>query len=302
MSGKSHESRRKSQLQLRMLEDLELAAMSPKTQEAYVAAVRGLAKHYGKSPEGLSEQQVRDYILFCRRDRKLAIGTMRPIVYGLKFFYRRTVPRDWPQLQSIKLPKRHGLPVVLDQQDVRRLLHAVQEPCYHAAFSVMYGCGLRNSDARMLEVSDIDSRKMQLHVRRSKGLKDRIVPIAEEVLQTLRDYWATHRNPRLVFPARVRPAEKMRTVTRPMHERSIQRTFAQVVAQLGLQRPGLRPHTLRHCYATHLLDAGVNLRVLQQYLGHKNLQATEVYLHLSSHGQEQARQAVAQLMRDVMIK
>lgn len=202
MSGTSRKKARKSQLQVRMLDDLELAAMSPKTQEAYVGAVRGLAKHYGQSPDRLSEQQVRDYILFCKRDRKLAIGTMRPIVYGLKFFYRHTVPRDWPQLHSIKLPKRHGLPIVLDPQQVRLFLGAVQELCYLAVFSLMYGCGLRNSDVRMLEVSDIDSRKMQLHVRRSKGLKDRIVPIAEEVLQKLRDYWSTHRNPRLIFPAR----------------------------------------------------------------------------------------------------
>jgi site-specific recombinase XerD len=296
----SRKSLPKSQLQHRMLGDLELAGMGPKTQRSYTAAVRGLAKHYRKSPDQLTEEQVRDYILHCKRVRKLAIGTMRPIVYGIKFFYRQTAPRNWPLLQAIKLPKRDGLPIVLDREDVRRLLNAVREPCYRAAFRLMYGCGLRNSDVRMLEVNDVNSRKMQLHVRRSKGLKDRIVPLAKEVLDALRAYWVTHRHPRLVFPTRVHPIEKIAMATKPMHERSIQRVFAQVVAELGLQRPGLRPHTLRHCYATHLLEEGINLRVLQQYMGHKNLQATEIYLHLSAHGQEHARQVVARLMHDLL--
>ncbi len=290
----------KSRLQKQMLEDLELAGMSPKTQKAYSAAVRGLAKHFGKSPDRLSEQEVRDYILHLKRDRKLAIGTIRPIVNGIKFFYRQTVVRKWTLLEAIKLPRTQPLPIVLDRQDVQRLLQAVTEPCYRAAFRLMYGCGLRNSDVRTLEVTDINAQKMQLHVRRSKGLVDRIVPLAGEVLQALRAYWATHRHPQLVFPARMHSIEKMRLATGPMHERSIQRAFAQVVAQLGLTRPGLRPHTLRHCYATHLLEEGVNVKVLQLYLGHKNLQATEVYLHLSAHGQAHAREAVARIMHDLL--
>ena len=300
MSGKSRKSSAKSQLQVRMLADLELAGMSPKTQQLYVGAVRGLAKHYRKSPDQLTEQQVTDYILYLRRDRKLAIGTMRAIVYGIKFFYSRTTTRDWPSVMAIKLPKTRPLPTVLDPEEVQKLLKAIEHPCYLAVFRTMYGSGLRNSDVRMLEVGDVDSRKMQLHIRRSKGLQDRIVPMAQEVLDALRAYWSTHRNPKLLFPARMRSAAETRSATKPMSQRAVQRAFAKIVAQVGLQKRCLRPHTLRHSYATHLLDGGVNLRVLQQYLGHKNLQATEVYLHLSTHGQEHARQVVADLMRTMV--
>ena len=135
MTTKNRPKRPTSRLQQRMRGDLELAGSSDKTQEAYVAAVRGLAKYHGRSPVRITEQQVRDYILFLKRERQLAIGTLRPIVYGIKFLYRNTVPRNWPLLNAIKLPTTRGLPTILDRDEVERLIGAARERCCRASTS-----------------------------------------------------------------------------------------------------------------------------------------------------------------------
>lgn len=228
----------------------------------------------------------------------MAVGTLQPIVAGLKFFYRVTCPRpEWTSLQAIRLPKSRTLPVILSREQVQRLLDGTQLPHFRAFFQLCYTCGLRLGDARQLQPGDIDAERGQVLIRNSKGSKDRIVPISTATIALLREFWQTHRNRHLMFPSRS-PHSDMATTTRPMSERSIQRAFQIVAGELNLAKTGLRLHSLRHSYATHLLDDGVNLKVLQQYLGHTTLQTTEIYLQLTQQGDEQARQMIEGLLPD----
>lgn len=218
----------------------------------------------------------------------MAAGTLRPIVGGLKFFYSVTCPREWKSIHSVRVRKTHTLPIILCREQVRRLIDSTDLLHFRAFFQLCYSCGLRLGGAKQLQPGDIDSQRGQIVVRQGKGAKDRVVPIPSATIELLRMLWKTHRNPRLMFPSR---ADKRRigSTTQPMSDRSIQRAFQVVVGDMNLPKSGIRLHTLRHSYATHLLDEGVNLKVLQQYLGHTTLQTTSIYLHLTRQGDEHAR-------------
>lgn len=284
-----------SELRRRMLQDLQLAGLSQGTQEAYLRTVRQLAEHFKTSPDQLAEAQLRDYLLFLKNDKHFAASTLRLAYCGIKFFYTRTVPRDWQTLKSLRIPKQKTLPDVLSIDEVRRLIEAVHRPQYKAYFWTVYSLGLRRQEGLHLKVADIDSQRMMVHVRCGKGAKDRYVPLPAKTLAVLRDYWATHRNPVWVFPARGGKRQQAATAARPMNKDSVQDALRRVVQELQL-RKSIHLHTLRHSYATHLLEAGVNLRLIQQFLGHRSLQTTMIYLHLTSQGQEQARAAIDRLM------
>jgi integrase/recombinase XerD len=286
-------NRFQSPLAQRFREDLILDGKRPRSIEAYLAAVGHLAAHYGVSPDKLSEDQIRQYLLL--RSESLKKNSLRPVLGGIKFFYRVTVPREWKTLQAMRIPKTFSLPVVLVPEKVWQLIAATKTLYLQVFFRAAYSCGLRPGDARHLTVQDVDSDRMLLHVRTTKGGNERCLPLPQATLDALREYWKTHRNPKWLFPSR-RSLATIATAEEPISERSIQRGFAHVVETLGWKQPGRCPHTLRHCYATAMLEAGVNLKVLQTYLGHKTLQATEVYLHLTQHGDEKARRIVERLM------
>jgi integrase/recombinase XerD len=184
---------------------------------------------------------------------------------------------------------------VLTTDEVRRLIEAVRTPHNKAYFWTVYSLGLRLNEGLHLQVGDIDSQRMLVHVHRGKGAKDRYVPLPPKTLSVLREYWKTHRNPIWLFPATGRDHAQAAAATRPMNKSSVQRAMRRVVVELGFKK-AIHLHTLRHSYATHLLEAGVNLRLIQQYLGHSSLQTTMVYLHLTSQGQEQARATIERLM------
>lgn len=282
-------------LRERMLQDLQLAGLSERTQEAYLRAVRKLAAHFRRPPDQLTESQVREYFLFLKNDREFSPSAMKIAHSGIKFFYTHTVVRDWATLLKLRVPRRKTLPDVLTVEEVRRIIDAVRTPHNKTYLWTVYSLGLRLQEGLALEVGDIDSARMLVHVHRGKGAKDRYVPLPASTLAMLRQYWATHRNPRLLFPATGRNHLRAPTATEPMGKASVQGAMRRVVLQLGF-RKSIHVHTLRHSYATHLLEAGVNLRLIQQYLGHSSLQTTMVYLHLTSQGQEQARAAIDRLM------
>ena len=261
----------------------------------YLAEMRRLAEHYRCAPDKLSEPQIRQYLLFLTEQRGLQPNSMRPVVASLKFFYRVTCPRDFKTLQSLRIPKTQTLPAVLTPDTVWRLIDATRALHFQVFFRTAYTCGLRPGDARHLTTQDVDAERMMLHVRHTKGHQQRCLPLPQATLEALRAYWVTHRNPKWLFPARA-DLKNLASASQPMSQRGVQRAFAEVVRTLGLKQPNLRPHTLRHSYATTMLEAGVNLRVLQIYLGHKNLQATEVYLHLTRNSDAHARAAIERLM------
>jgi integrase/recombinase XerD len=284
-------------LRQQMQQDLQLAGLSERTQEAYLRAVRQLADHFHKAPDRLSEAQLRQYLLYLKNDKQFAPSSLIVAASGIKFFYTHTAPRDWKTLQKLRVPRAKTLPDVLTIDEVRRLIDAVRTPHNRTYFWTVYSLGLRLQEGLDLQVGDIDGARMLVHVHHGKGAKDRYVPLPPRTLSLLRQYWATHRHPLWLFPATGRDHQHAASATGPMERSSVQGAMRRVVQELGL-RKAISIHTLRHSYATHLLEAGVNLRLIQQYLGHSSLQTTMIYLHLTSLGQEQARAAIERVMEE----
>ena len=278
-----------------MHQDLQLAGLGPRTQEAYLRAVRQLADHFHTPPDQLTEPQIREYLLHLKNDRKFASASLGIAYAGIKFFYTHTAARDWKSLERIRVRRDKKLPDVLSRDEVRRLIDAVRTPHNRAYFWTVYSLGLRLTEGLHLHVADIDSARMMVHVRHGKGARDRFVPLPTTTLKALREYWASHRHPTWLFPATGRDHRAAATADHPMERSSVQGALRRVVRDLGL-RKAISIHTLRHSYATHLLEAGVNLRLIQQYLGHSSLQTTMVYLHLTAASQDQARQRIEALM------
>jgi integrase/recombinase XerD len=284
-------------LRQQMHQDLQLAGLSERTQEAYLRAVRQLADHFHKAPDRLSEAQLRQYLLYLKNDKQFAPSSLIVAASGIKFFYNHTAPRDWKTLQQLRVPRSKTLPDVLTIGEVRRLIDAVRTPHNRTYFWTVYSLGLRLQEGLNLQVGDIDGARMFVHVHHGEGAKDRYVPLPARTLSLLRQYWATHRHPLWLFPATGRDHEHAASATGPMERSSVQGAMRRVVQELDF-RKAISIHTLRHSYATHLLEAGVNLRLIQQYLGHSSLQTTMVYLHLTSLGQEQARAAIERVMAE----
>lgn len=274
-------------------EQILIAGNEPRTASIYLSHVARLAEHYRTSPQKLSEEQVRKYLLL--RKKQLKLNSMRPVVAAIKFFFTHTEPRDWPTLRAIRIPKVRTLPVVLIPEKAWQLIDATEVQHWQTFFRTSYTTGLRPGDTRHLTVHDVDADRMQLHIRKTKNSNERFVPLPTATLLSLREYWQTHRNPKWLFPSRAK-LRQLHAATSPVSARSVQRSFQQVAQSLGWKIPGLCPHSLRHSYATAMVEAGVNLRVLQSYLGHKNLQATEIYLHLTRNSNEKARKIVRELM------
>jgi|SoiMethySBSTD1v2_1073268.scaffolds.fasta_scaffold319731_3 integrase/recombinase XerD len=281
-------------LRQRMIEDMQLAGKSRETQRRYVSAVRQLAAYYMRSPDQISEEELREYFLYLKNEKQIAHSTSTVVICAIKFLYEQTLKRTWPTLALVRSPKAHKLPVVLSRDEVQRILSGLRSQHYQVCLSTIYACGLRISDGVHLQVGDIDSGRMQVHVRESKGLKDRYVPLPQRTLALLRSYWVTHRHPVWLFPERHRGGV-FENPQRPMSEAGVRIAFQQALADSGV-RKSATVHSLRHAYATHLLEAGVNLRHIQLYLGHSSLATTALYLHLVDHSQEGVTNPVDQVL------
>jgi site-specific recombinase XerD len=281
-------------LRQRMLDDMQLHGLASKTQEAYATAVRQLAVYYGKSPDQISEEELRDYFLYLKNERKVARSTCTQALCGIKFFYEKTLRRQWQTFDLIRPGKEHKLPVVLSIAEVHAILSHLRRPAYRACLSVIYGCGLRLSEGVQLQVQDVDSSRMCLHIRQGKGNKDRYVPLPESVLPLLRACWLTHRHPTYLFPAKITGAAASTT----MCPSGVQRAFKAALQESGVNKAA-SVHTLRHSWATHLLEAGVNLRLIQLWLGHSSLKTTAIYTHLTRPAEIQATTAINQIMADL---
>lgn len=274
---------------------LQLAGMSQRTQECYTRSVRMLAEFYNKTPDQITETQLQDYFLHRRNNDNWSPATMRICYSGIKFFFINVLKRDWHTLELIRAKHEQRLPTVLSINEMRSILAAVRTPQNKAYLTTVYSCGLRLHEALHLQVSDIDSKRMRIHVHRGKGSKDRYVPLPEATLTTLRSYWKQHRNPVWIFPRLGHSGKEGPMAKVPMNKGSVQGALRRVLKQLGVKKR-VSVHTLRHSYATHLLEAGVNIRRIQQYLGHSSLNTTMVYLHLTTQGHERAYGIINDLM------
>ena len=277
-------------LRQRMFQDLQLAGLSERTQDTYLRDVRQLADHFHFPSGRLSEQQVREYFLRLKNDRKFASASLGIAYSGIKFFFRHTLTRDWPTLQRLRVRREKKLPDVLSVDEIRQLNGAVRTPQNKTYFQTVYSLGLRLGEGLHLQVGDIDAARMMVHVHRGKEAKDRYVPLPSSTLRILRRYWVTHRHPVWLFPATGRDHRQAALADDPMDRSSDQGAMSRVIQELRLQK-AISIHSLRHGYATPLLEAGVNLRLIQQYLGDSALHTTMVYLHLTtvSHGRARAR-------------
>lgn len=275
---------------------LQLAGMSQRTQQCYTRSVRMLVDFYNKTPDQINEQELQDYFLHRKNVDKWSAATMRICYSGIKFFFINVLKRDWHTLQLIYAKREQRLPTVLSLNEVWTILNTVNTPQNKAYLTTVYSCGLRLHEALYLQVSDIDKDRMRIHVHRGKGAKDRYVPLPEATLQCLRQYWTLHRNPAWIFPRLGRSGKEGPTANIPMSYTSVQGALRRVLKQLQLKKR-ISIHTLRHSYATHLLEAGVNIRRIQQYLGHSSLSSTMVYLHLTTQGHENAYGIINDLMK-----
>jgi site-specific recombinase XerD len=288
-----------SVLRQKMIEDLQLRGLAVRTQESYVQAVRQLAAHCHKSPDHINEEELRQYFLFLKNVKHVSRSTHTLALCAIKFFYEHTLKREWHTLDFARPAKEKKLPVVLSMQEVGRILNCVHYVRYRACLTTIYACGLRLLEGVSLQVKDIDGQRKMVHVRQGKGGKDRYVPLPESALEMLRCHWATHRNPVWLFPS-VHSFHSPQDASQPMHETGVQKAFRAALQESGVNKHAT-VHTLRHSYATHLLEAGVNLRVIQSYLGHSSPSTTAIYTHLTSTVNAQASETindiVAQLWR-----
>jgi site-specific recombinase XerD len=284
-------------LRQQMVAALQLSGKGERTQEAYVREVRLLAQFCHKAPDRIAEQELQRYFLHRKNVDGLAPASMRICYSGIRFFYHHVLERDWKTLDLMRAESAHRLPAILSLDEVRRLLQAATPLHNQVYFTTVYSCGLRLHEALSLQVSDVDSARHMIHVHRGKGAKDRYVPLPEETLSLLRTYWKTHRHPMWLFPATGRDHQQTATATAPMSRSSVQGAFRKAIQRAGILKRDVGVHTLRHAYATHLLEAGVNLRAIQRYMGHAQLETTMLYLHLTHKGHEDAYQRIDALMR-----
>jgi site-specific recombinase XerD len=280
----------------RMIDTLQLNGKGERTQQAYARSVRMLSEFYDKTPDLVTEQELQEYFLQRKNVNRWSPKTMRICYCGIRFFYVNVLERNWHILSILRAQNEHRLPAVLSVDEVRSLLAHIKTFHNYAYLSTVYSCGLRLHEGLHLEVSDIDSQRMMIHVHRGKGAKDRYVSLPQSTLKLLRRYWLTHRHPHLLFPALGRNGNGAKQAQTPMAKSSVQGAFRRAKFDAAIRKKGVAIHTLRHCYATHLLEAGVNLRVIQRYMGHAQLETTMLYLHLTHKGHEDACQLINHVM------
>jgi len=279
-----------SELRRKMIQDMQLHGFSEKTRRAYVGAVIGLAKFYNRSPDQLSEDEIRNFFLHLVNERKAARSTVTIYLSGIKFFYEKTLGRKWLIFDLVRPKRSVKLPVVLAQEEVRRLISLVENPVARMALRMIYSCGLRLSEGICLQVADIDSKRMLVHVRSGKGGKDRYVPLPEKSLEYLRTYWATLKPRPWLFPVKKGKEH--------ISDTSLQKIFKAVVRQSGIEKNACI-HSLRHSYATHLLENGIDLRTIQEILGHSCSKSTSIYTHLTQKSIDRLHATLNHLMAEL---
>jgi site-specific recombinase XerD len=276
----------------RMVEDMRLRDLRPRTIEGYALAVRLFLERTGKGPEDATEEDIRRYVLHLRDERAQAPSSINIAVCALRFFFAHTLGREYDVLELMRVQKPRTLPTVLSRDEVRRVLSTVEHPVRRMALTTVYGLGLRLGEGLSLETGHIESSRQLVMVRSGKGAKDRTVPLPSPLLERLRRYWKTDR------PSSERKLLFVSAKGTAIDETTLQKTFSAACTDAKLARRATI-HTLRHSYATHLVEAGISLRTVQDILGHKSLRTTEVYMHVTAPSRERVREVVDELLRDM---
>ena len=260
-------------LRQRMLEDMEVRNLAQNTQRSYLQQVSGFAKYFGRSPEGLGPEEVRAYLVHLTSERKLAPASLCIVAGALRFLYHVTLKRAWSD-RDIPLPKKPlKLPVVLSQEEVTGFLESIGSLKQRTILMTAYAAGLRVSEATRLKVTDIDSQRMVIRVAQGKGQKDRYVMLSPRLLEILRVYWKAARPKQWLFPGEI-PG-------RPISRSAVELACHKAHARSGIKKP-ITPHSLRHAFATHLLESGTDVRTIQLLMGHRSLATTARYLKVAT--------------------
>jgi site-specific recombinase XerD len=278
--------------------DLQLASYSPRTVESYSYHVKKFLEYFDKDPKSISEDEIKQYFLFLKYKKKLSGSASAQAISGIKFMFEKTLNMDFKVFGIVKNPRGKKLPIVLTLDEVRNVLKRIRVLRHRACLTLIYSCALRLHEATHISPADIDSKRMVVHVKDGKGKKDRIVPLPKSTLKILREHYKIHRNEKFLFPAPGRGGYKENVSTIPLPDSSVQTVLKKSLHDARIVK-NVSIHNLRHSYATHLLEAGIDIRIIQKYLGHKSISSTMIYTHLTPIISENVHQKVDRLMSDL---
>jgi len=259
-----------------MLDELQRRNYAQSTAEAYIHALKEFAAYYHRPPDKLGLKEISQFQLHLLRDRKLSPQTVKQHIAALRFFFNRTLKRRYPPNEFCypRTPKR--LPTILSQEEVKRMIDAATSLLHRALLMTLYSTGMRRAEVTRLKVSDIDSQRMVVHIKQGKGGQDRDVPLSLKLLETLREYWRWKKPQKYLFPGEAKQGSNGEHLT----SKAVYHACKGAARRAGIQK-NVGPHTLRHSFATHLLESGADLRTIQLLLGHTEIKHTTIYLHLS---------------------
>ncbi len=262
-------------LRKRMLEELQRRNYSPNTIRPYLYAVEDFARYFGKSPDKLDQEHLRQYQLHLLNDCKLTVETIVGRIAALRFFFVKVLRRPYREIDLVYPKRPERLPVILSEEEVARLIESASTSYHRVILMTLYGTGLRREELCRLKVTDVDSQRMVIHVRQGKGNKDRDVTLSPRLLEVLRAYWKWRKPKTFLFPSPYRSRTE-----RPIDSKTVWHAVRKAAQRAGIKKK-VSPHLLRHSWATHLLERGTDLKTIQILLGHFDLEATTIYLHLS---------------------
>lgn len=261
-----------------MIEELRRRNFAESTIRAYVRGVEHFSRYFHRRPDQLGPEHIRHYQAMLFSKLKYSPNTVTARLGALRFFYIKVLKRNWSIAETPYPRKVIHLPEILSPEEVARLIDASRTPFQRAVLMTLYATGARRAEAATLKVGNIDSRRMVVHIQGGKGRKDRDVMLSPRLLDALREYWRSRRPQVYLFPS----SSGHRGVDQPISDKTIWNVCRAAARRAGLAYKNIHPHTLRHCFATHLLEAGADLRTIQILLGHRDLEETTIYLHLSS--------------------
>ena len=262
-------------LRKRMLEELQRRNYSPETARLYLGTVKEFARYFGKSPDKLGQEDLRQYQLYLLNERKLSVGTIVARIAALRFFFVKVLRRPYRQVDLVYPKQSERLPVILSEEEVARLIESASSSYHRVILMTLYGTGLRREELCRLKLTDIDSQRMVIHVRQGKGNRDREVTLSPRLLEVLREYWKWRKPKIFLFPSQQRKRQE-----KPIDSKTVYHAVREAARRADIKKK-VAPHLLRHSWATHLLERGTDLKTIQVLLGHVDLESTTIYLHLS---------------------
>lgn len=294
-----------SPLRVKYVEDMTFRRLSPGTIDNYLGHFLNFTAYCWKFPAHVTDEDIRSYLSFRENDCLWSSQYLRAAFSSIKFFFTHTLPRDLPVLKLYRIRDPRRLPTVLSRDEVARLIASEEDVRLHACMVTLYSCGLRVSEGLALETRDVDPAQMLLRIRNGKGRGERNVPLPGKTLQVLRNLWRSHRHHRLLFPAyhkvgRQSPSLRHGALDRPFSSRCVLDHVVAAARRAGIKKEGVTTHTLRHSYATHLLEEGVALPTIQEWLGHSSIESTRLYSHVTGKLRRAGADALDAIMSSLL--